>query len=97
MASSKWSDTLLTLGEEKITQLVNQILSKSHSGCEKKQVWIEEYIQDLDLASRKEMEDLKEKVESLNAKIAGLTVRLEELQKGVGKAAPKKKKAAKKE
>ena len=95
MEASKWSAMLLNLGEEKITQLVNLVLSKSYGGCENKQLWIEDHLADLDLPSREDLEELQGKIESLNGKVDQLTVRLEELGKnpGKGKGAPTKKKS----
>jgi len=98
MEAFKWSETVFKIGEEKVTQLVNQVLSRHYGGCAKDQALIQEIVEDLALPIRQEVEDLKQQMEALNQKVANLAGQLEDLLKSspAASGASKRKKTAKK-
>ena len=81
MEGSKWSEIVLKLGEEKITQLVNHVLSRSYGGGCKIESSVGQAIASLDLPSRQEMDELKGRLDGLQRRIEGLVARMEELHK----------------
>jgi hypothetical protein len=80
MEGSKWNERFMKIGEEKVTQLVNQILSRSYGGRCKVEGTVEEVIASLDLPSRQEMAEVNAKVQELSARLESVLLRLDEIQ-----------------
>jgi polyhydroxyalkanoate synthesis regulator phasin len=81
MEGNKWNERFMKIGEEKVTQLVNQILSRSYGGRCSVERTVEEVIASLNLPSREEMAQLNAELQELNGKLEGVLSRLDELQK----------------
>jgi len=89
-----WKDRIIDIGEKKITEWVNQILSSK--GCQ----WpkespmdlrrsIEEivsfFLSSLDLPTRKDIDEINRRIETLNGKLVALSLKMEKMAEG-GKA-----------
>jgi len=81
MEGSKWNEIVLKLGEEKIAQLVNAVLSRSYGARCKVETSVERIVEALDLPSRREMDELREKAEELQRQLDALRGRMEETRK----------------
>jgi len=81
METSKWN-LFVKLGEEKVTKLVDHVLSRSYVGgrC-RTGVMVEEALESLDLPSRQEMNELRGTIDTLNGKLQDLLSRLEKIEK----------------
>lgn len=86
-----WKDRIVDIGEKKITEWVNQILSSK--GCK----WpteppaalrrsIEELVSlvlsSLDLPTRKDIDEINRRIETLNGKLVALSLKMEKMAEG---------------
>lgn len=98
MKTPQWSETVLKIVEEKVTQLVNEMLSRSYGSCAKNRALILEIVEDLGLPIREEMEEVNKKIEALNDRVSTLAGQIDELRKNAATAsgATKRKRPPKK-
>jgi hypothetical protein len=74
-----WAATFINRGEEKITRVVDRILSTNYLRLGRRNAGVQEVIESMEVATRDETDALKEQLVTLQRKVDELTARLEAL------------------
>ena len=99
-----WKERIMDIGEKKITELVNQVLSAK--GCEwskegpaelKKRIeeLLLSLITSLDLPTKRDLDELNRRLETLNGKVVSLSLKVEKTLEGESGKEPARKRVTK--
>jgi polyhydroxyalkanoate synthesis regulator phasin len=76
MDMAAWAETLMKMGEERITRAVDRILSTTYLQRDRGNACVQEAIESLETTTRDEIDALKEQLGTLQTKVNELNARL---------------------